>query len=188
MIDLWAADLIVTALTTAWEEEEVRKINCAVSNFDVEDGLARSDEILMDAPRLTVVGNGTIDLDTEEIDVVLKPRPKDPSLVNLARPVRISGPLAKPEVSAQKTDIYASAGWTVAGVVVPILLPIALTQVAGTTMGTGEENLCEAALAGLPATSGKPAKKGVREQDKGPGKGADQNAEGLDYDNYDDMF
>ncbi|UCE63580.1 MAG: AsmA family protein [Nitrospirota bacterium] len=148
-IDLWAGDLITTLLTSAWETEEVSQFNCAVSKFDVENGIASSDEILFDTKRVTIAGVGTLDLGTEQIDVLLTPQPKDPTLLSLGHPVRISGPVAEPNVSAEREDLLKSAGWLTLGIAVPVLLPLAVPQVAGTSLGSGE-NPCEEALAGQP--------------------------------------
>ena len=79
-IDLWAADLITTALTTAWESASVTKLNCTVGYFDIEEGVVKSDDILIDTNRLTIAGIGKLNLAEETLDVVLTPRPKDPSL------------------------------------------------------------------------------------------------------------
>ena len=148
-IDLWASDLITTLLTSAWETEEDEKLNCAVTNFEVENGMASSDEILFDTKTVTIAGVGTLDLGSEQIDVLLTPQPKDPTLLTLGRPVRISGALAKPNVSADKEDLLKSAGWMTLGIAVPVLLPLTVPKVLGTGLGSGE-NPCEAALAGQP--------------------------------------
>ena len=58
-LDLWASDLITGLLTSAWETEEETKLNCAVTNFEIENGMASSDEILFDTQRVTIAGVGT---------------------------------------------------------------------------------------------------------------------------------
>ena len=148
-IDLWAGDLITTLLTSAWETEDVEQFNCAVTKFDVENGIASSDEILFDTEKVTVAGVGTVDLGTEQMDVLLTPQPKDPTLVSLGHPVRISGPVTQPNVSADRQDLLKSAGWVTLGIAVPVFLPLAVPQVTGSSFGSGE-NPCEAALAGQP--------------------------------------
>ena len=148
-IDLWAADLFTTLLTSAWETEEVEYLNCAVINLDVKNGIAQTNEILIDTKRVTVAGAGNLDLGTEQIDVLLTPEPKDPTLLSLGHPVRVSGALSDPNISADKEDLLKSAGWLTLGITVPVLLPITVPKVMGAGLGTGE-NPCEAALAGQP--------------------------------------
>jgi AsmA family protein len=152
-IDLWAADLITTALTTAWESESVTKLNCTVGYFDIEEGVVKSNDILIDSHRLTIAGIGKLNLADETLDVLLTPRPKDPSLFSLAHTVRITGPLSDPDVSSDKFRIAESGGWGLLGLVTPVGWVIAIPQIAGTTMGTMKQNPCVEALKGRQETA-----------------------------------
>ncbi|MDT3776735.1 AsmA-like C-terminal region-containing protein [Nitrospira sp. MA-1] len=152
-IDLWAADLITTALTTAWKSESVTKLNCTVGYFDIEEGVVKSEDILIDSHRLTVAGIGKLDLADETMDLLLTPRPKDPSLFSLAHTVRITGPLTDPDVSSDKLRIAESGGWGLLGLVNPLGWIIAIPQIAGTTVGTMNQNPCVEALKGRQQTA-----------------------------------
>ena len=152
-IDLWAADLITTALTTAWKSEPVTKLNCTVGYFDIEEGVLKSDDILIDSDRLTIAGIGKLNLANETLDVLLTPRPKDPSLFSLAHMVRITGPLSDPDVSSDKLRIAESGGWGLLGLVNPLGWAIAIPQIAGTTVGTMNQNPCVEALKGRQQTA-----------------------------------
>ena len=145
-IDLWAADLITTALSTAWKSESVSKLNCTVGYFDIEEGVMKSDDILVDTSRLTIAGLGKLNLADETMDVLLTPRPKDPSLFSLAHMVRITGSLSDPEVTSDKLRIAESGGWGLLGLVNPMGWIIAIPQIAGTTLGTMNQNPCVEAL------------------------------------------
>jgi uncharacterized protein involved in outer membrane biogenesis len=145
-IDLWAADLITTALTTAWQSQPLTKLNCMVGYFDIEEGVLKSDAILLDTSRLTIAGLGKINLGNETLDLVLTPRPKDPSLFSLAHTVRITGPLSDPDVTSDKFRIAESGGWGLLGLVNPTGWIIAIPQIAGTTVGTMKQNPCVEAL------------------------------------------
>ena len=152
-IDLWAADLITTALTTAWKSESVTKLNCTVGYFDIEEGVVKGDDILIDSHRLTIAGIGKLNLADETLDVLLTPRPKDPSLFSLAHTVRITGPLSDPDVSSDKLRIAESGGWGLLGLVTPMGWVIAIPQIAGTTVGTMNQNPCVEALKGRQQTA-----------------------------------
>jgi hypothetical protein len=152
-IDLWAADLITTALTTAWKKEPVTNLNCMVGYFDIEEGVVKSDDILIDSNRLTIAGIGKFHLADETMDVLLTPRPKDPSLFSLAHTVRITGPLTDPDVSSDKLRIAESGGWGLLGLVTPMGWVIAIPQIAGTTVGTMNQNPCVEALKGRQQTA-----------------------------------
>jgi hypothetical protein len=145
-IDLWASDILTFTLTKAWKEEEATKINCAVGYFDIKEGEMQSDAILFDTKEITVGGFGTLDLSSEQIDLILTPKPKTPTLATLAHPVRIHGHLSDPDVSSDKLRIAQGGGWYLLGLVNPIGLTIVIPKIAGTTLGTGKENPCAAAM------------------------------------------
>jgi hypothetical protein len=152
-LDLWGADLITTSLFTAWKNDPVTKLNCMVGYFDIEEGTMKSDTILIDTSRLTIAGIGKLNLADETIDLVLTPRPKDPSLLNLAHMVRITGPLSDPDVSNDKFRIAESGGWSLVGLVNPLGWAIAIPQIAGTTVGTMKQNPCVEAMKGKGLTA-----------------------------------
>jgi len=145
-VDLWASDILTFTLTKAWKEEEATKLNCAVAYFDINEGEIQSDAILVDTQKITVGGFGTLDLSTENIDFILIPQPKNPTLATLAHPVRIAGHLSDPDVSSDKLRIVQGGGWYLLGLVSPIGLTIVIPKIAGTTLGTGKENPCAAAM------------------------------------------
>jgi len=145
-IDLWAADFITTALSTAWEAEPVTKLNCAVGYFDIDEGEMKTDNVLIDTQRVTIAGAGTLNLASENMDLILTPRPKDPSLVSLAHTVRFTGPLSDPDVSRDKFRIAESGGWGLLGLATPLGWAIAIPQIAGTTFGTMTQNPCVKAM------------------------------------------
>jgi uncharacterized protein involved in outer membrane biogenesis len=145
-IDLWAADIFTIALSKAWEKEEVTKFNCLVAHMDIVDGKVQSDAILFDTDRITVGGFGTLDLGTEQVDLILTPQPKNPTLVTLGHPVRVSGSLADPDVTSDKLRIAQGGGWYLLGLINPIGLVVVVPKITGTTIGTGKENPCANAM------------------------------------------
>jgi hypothetical protein len=145
-IDYWAADIFTLTLSKAWEKEEVTKLNCAVGYFDIVEGEIQSHAILFDTQRITVGGFGTLNLRTEQIDFILTPQPKNPTLVTFGHPVRVTGHLSDPEVSGNKLWIARGGAWYLLGLVNPIGFTIVIPKIAGTTFGTGKENPCAVAM------------------------------------------
>ncbi len=143
-VDLWAADLLPTMLSPRWQRENVTEMNCAVARIKLSRGLAQVEDFLLDTQRITVAGSGHVTLETEALDLLLAPRPKRASLVSLANPVRISGTLAEPEVSAARLPSRRRMVRTglLAGLVNPLFL---LTVFADT--GTAGSNPCLSAVA-----------------------------------------
>ena len=142
-IDLWAADLIPTMLSSQWQREEVTETNCLVAHIEVKEGQAEIEDLLLDTQRVTIAASGILDLETEAIDVIIAPRPKRASLVSLANPVRIEGTLSEPEVSVTRLPRRGRLAGTgiLAGLVNPAFLIFALSD-----RGTGETNPCDLAV------------------------------------------
>jgi uncharacterized protein involved in outer membrane biogenesis len=142
-IDLWAADLIPTMLSTRWRRENVTATNCLVAHIKLGEGLAKIEDLLLDTQRIRIAASGIVNLETEELDLIVAPRPKRASLVSLANPVRIRGTLAEPEVSVTRIPRgrrLAAVG-LLAGLVNPAFLILALSDT-----GTGSANPCDTAV------------------------------------------
>jgi len=117
-----------------------------VGYFDITEGEIQSDSILFDTQNITVGGFGTLNLGSEQIDLILSPQPKTPTLVTLAHPVRIHGHLSAPDVTNDKLRIAQGGGWYLLGLVSPIGLSIVIPKIAGTTIGTLKNNPCVKAM------------------------------------------
>ena len=144
-IDLWAADLIPTMLSTNWQRDDVTETNCMVAHIELKEGLAEIEDLLLDTQRITIAASGIMNLETEELNLVIAPRPKRPSLVSLANPVRIEGTLAEPQVAVTRiprgSRLAGTSASLLAGLVNPVFLIFALSDT-----GTGQANPCEAAV------------------------------------------
>jgi uncharacterized protein involved in outer membrane biogenesis len=142
-IDLWAADLIPTMLSPRWEKQDVFDVNCMVAHIRLKEGLAEIQDCILDSQRITVASSGILNLETEALDLVLVPKPKRPSLVSLANPVKIKGTLSEPEVSVtriSKKRRLAATG-ALAALINPVFLLFAFSDI-----GTIEANPCESAV------------------------------------------
>jgi hypothetical protein len=122
-----------------------------VVHIELNEGLAEIEDLLLDTQRITIAASGILDLKTEELNVIIAPRPKRASLVSLANPVRIEGTLTEPEVSVTRIPRgrrLAGAG-LLAGLVNPAFLIFALSD-----SGTGQDNPCDAAVEGARESAG----------------------------------
>ena len=111
-LDLAGADLMSQTLTMVnpfSQEEKTTELQCAVVRFDIKDGIAATEKgIAMETNRMTVVGGGTINLKTEELDLGARPHPRQGIGIGagqLAEIVRLGGTLAEPKT---KTDTVAA--------------------------------------------------------------------------------
>jgi uncharacterized protein involved in outer membrane biogenesis len=75
------------------EKQETTNLDCMVARFDIEDGIANIDKgLAYESESLKILGNGTIDLNSEKINIILS------SKSTVASFLQIKGPLDKPEV------------------------------------------------------------------------------------------
>ena len=71
-------------------------LRCAFADFGVKDGLMDSKALAVDTTDTLIVGEGTVNLKNEQMDLLLKPRPKDISILALRSPLRINGTFKDP--------------------------------------------------------------------------------------------
>lgn len=71
-------------------------VRCAFADFGVENGVMQSRALAFDTTDTLIVGEGSINLDQETLDLELRPRPKDRSLLSLRSPLVIDGTFADP--------------------------------------------------------------------------------------------
>jgi len=151
-LDLWGSDLVTTMLSREWHSEDVTDLNCLVARIGIEDGVASSDDLLVDTRRITIAAAGTLDLESEELDLVFAPRPKRTSLVSLTSPVQVTGTLAAPEVAVTvlpRRRMAAAGTGALAGLVNPGFLLFTFTQT-----GSRQTNPCAAAVEAAMAMKG----------------------------------
>jgi uncharacterized protein involved in outer membrane biogenesis len=74
-------------------------VNCAVSQLDVDDGIVDVELLYLDSAQMRMVGGGTIDLRTEELDLRLSPRPKRGGILAHNIDLLVTGPVTAPKIS-----------------------------------------------------------------------------------------
>jgi len=154
-VDLLGADLLRFAASAGTGGSDGTAVNCFVTRFDVSKGVATSQGILFDTDRMTVKGEGDINLGNERLALLFTPRPKETSLVNLALPWHVEGTLKKPSVAVDQAAAARRAAGALLSVINPLMLLVPLV-----TSSDAEQNPCLAALQNAPA---KPAPRtGVR--------------------------
>ncbi|MFQ5995765.1 MAG: AsmA family protein [Acidiferrobacterales bacterium] len=148
------ASLTGMIMTASTSSQDNTQLNCMVWPFEITGGVARSELILIDMPRYTIGGSGTIDLATDKLKMVFRPRPKSPRLMSLAIPVEVKGSMMKPEVDTAKKRRRLT---------LQIFVPLLWIK-----PGTGVENPCVEAIASLDPATGKPKKEKKQTQPPDP--------------------
>ena len=153
------------------------QINCAVCDFNITDGIANGDAIIIDDPQKTLISNGTLNLKTEALDFGIDTKPKggigtketgkvNIGLSQITKPFKLGGTLANPSLGI-------SPGRTATILGRALLAPgsIATLFVSGSH---GDQNPClvaakkakEQAAGGKTKSSGEPAPKGSEAKKK----------------------
>lgn len=119
--------------------DEVVPIRCIIGDFAVENGVMQARTLVIDTEDTNVQGSGTINLQNEEMNLHLVPRPKDATIATLRTPLRIEGTLKQPDFILEKGGLLAK-GAGVAG------LSVLLTPLAGwlalMETGLGKDSNC----------------------------------------------
>lgn len=79
-------------------------IRCAKAAARFDQGVTRLDRVIVDTTDSTLVAKGSVDLDAQVLDLVVSAFEKDFSLIDLASPVRLNGPLKDPSFSIAEID------------------------------------------------------------------------------------
>jgi AsmA family protein len=129
-------ELIATDVATQFvpfvDKSERGKLNCMVSRFDIKGGLATSKAMLVDSDRVTVAGQGTIKLASQELDLKLTPQPKNPSLISLSVPLLITGPATSPTVLPDPLAVAKGVGAIALAGVNPLALALPFLSAGNT--------------------------------------------------------
>ncbi|MDB5870222.1 MAG: AsmA family protein [Polaromonas sp.] len=130
------------------------QLRCAAAAFDVKKGLMSSRAIVLDTSDTVITGQGQISLANETLDILLKPKPKDMSLLSFRSPLRIGGTFAHLSAGPEKS---ALAGRVAIGLGLAAINPL-LALAATIETGPGENADCGGilALAAKPGTMAKP--------------------------------
>lgn len=93
-------DELFSALNADGANVQNTEISCLVSRIDFASGVGVSRGLLFETAHTISTARGDIDLNNETVDMVLAPRPKDPTLLGRSDDIRITGDLWKPDMKA----------------------------------------------------------------------------------------
>ncbi|MCD9005045.1 AsmA family protein [Luteimonas sp. XNQY3] len=113
-------------------------VRCAFADFGVQRGVMESRAFAFDTTDTIILGEGTIDLGEEQLDLLLRPRPKDRSILALRTPLTIGGTFASPSFRPDLARLGLRGAIALAlGSIAP---PAAL--LATLELGGGEDSGC----------------------------------------------
>lgn len=113
-------------------------VRCAFGDFAVEDGVMTARALAFDTTDTLLIGEGTIDLGSERLDLTIHPRPKDRSLLSLRAPLLLEGSFADPSIRPDmgQLGLRGAIALTLASIAPPAAL------LATLELGPGENVDC----------------------------------------------
>ena len=113
-------------------------VRCAFGDFAVRDGVMTTRALAFDTTDTILVGDGTISLRDETLDLRLRPRPKDRSLFVLRSPLLVSGTFKDPgfRPDLMRVGLRGAIALTLASIAPPLAL------LATIELGPGEDSSC----------------------------------------------
>ena len=129
---------IAEALKFLVTKDRTVPVRCAFGDFAVRNGVMTTRALAFDTTDTIIVGDGTISLREESLDLRLRPRPKDRSLFVLRSPLLVSGTFKDPSFRPDLKRVGLRSAIALAlGSIAP---PIAL--LATIEFGPGEDAKC----------------------------------------------
>jgi len=96
------------------KDQHETPVRCGVASFQIHDGTMTEQSLLVDTDAVLISGTGTVDLDSEALDLAIRGQPKSWRLVRLRSPVLLRGTLAHPSIGIEARNSALQAGEAVA--------------------------------------------------------------------------
>jgi len=165
LMELVALDLWDAVRVKLKGDKEI-DIRCVIADFGVKGGMMNANALVFDTAVVNVQGGGSINLKSEEMNLTLKPEPKDRSIASLRSPLYIRGTFSKPDVGPDMGRLAAKgAGAIVMGILNPLLAVLPLIQ-----EGKGKDSPCGELIAQATKSSKSKAAKATS-SDRSPASG-----------------
>ncbi len=156
-LDMLAVELlgldVGEAVVAALADADQVPMNCTYLRFDSTDGTAKLEQFFISTTDSNITGGGTIELESEQLDLAFEAHAKDISLLSGNSPVQLKGTLSDPQVSIVTGELAARAVASVVGALVAPPLAILPWLEAG--LGEGSGIGCRKALDEFEQTSAK---------------------------------
>ena len=91
-------DLFNQLLSGVISVNENKSINCAITRFSIDEGVAQSQYLYWSTRQYEITGEGNVDLATETLDLQLVPKAKTLLVSLAAKPVEVSGSISEPVI------------------------------------------------------------------------------------------
>ncbi len=117
-LDLLSLGLTRKVIHFWGEHHKGGEIKCAVVQFDISSGLASSRAFVFDTEAGVLTGEGDINLATEQVNFLLVPEPRFPSLMDFWTKLRVSGPIMDPKVRPDTLSLLSKGAKALSALVI----------------------------------------------------------------------
>jgi uncharacterized protein involved in outer membrane biogenesis len=114
-------------------------VRCGFGDFAVADGVMTARSLAFDTTDTILIGSGTLSLRDETLDLTIRPRPKDRSLIALRTPLQVDGTFKHPRIHPQAGGIAlrGAIALTLASIAPPAALLATIETGPGEDAGCG---------------------------------------------------
>jgi len=152
VLDLVTADILLTLLNSFnpfAKQDAATEMQCGVALLSIADGLATLEPMAFQSDKMTMLGDGRIDLGTEKLNLewITKPRKGiGISASMITNPyIKLGGTLAAPSVQLKEAEAVVSTGAAVATMGLSLVAKGMYDRV------TAEKKVCKKALKAIAA-------------------------------------
>ena len=132
LVELAGLDIGETVMASLGGGRQSIPIECGYADMQIRDGLLDLDKVVIDSTDTLFTARGTVNLDTEQLNVELSPHPKDVSLFAARSDLHIGGTLANLQVRpGPATLIKGAAAAAIAAIAGPAAALVPLVETGG---------------------------------------------------------
>lgn len=85
-------------------------LRCAIAHFDARNGVLQAQQITLDTDEVTILAKGSVDLDSETLDMSVSGKPKAFRIGRIRSPLLITGSLSHPDVHVKASAALLQGG------------------------------------------------------------------------------
>jgi uncharacterized protein involved in outer membrane biogenesis len=126
-VEFLSADVLGWMARTVTFEDSYTTLNCVMTSFDVDQGVAKSKLMFADGPQLSIEGDATVDLGQETIDMAMYPTQKK-RVTSSTSTIKITGALADPDVETSSSRAGTAAVVGGAILIPQVIIPVFLIE------------------------------------------------------------
>lgn len=108
MIDLTGMDYVSWAFTR--KDDDSTQIVCAVLPLALKNGRGSTSAMVVETENVQLIGQGSVDLAGETLDLQFQPIPKNENTAGVATPFSVSGSLLKPDINVDQQAVNKRIG------------------------------------------------------------------------------